>query len=306
MARNCNRTVRRRDNRSVDYYNNRASWTVCAEAGGTQYHRARESHAISMPERIPPRTRRRDRYIRMRMQTEETPCMFGTPGQGHGSNHDIGYGKVMQYGFAVSPGTRLQVPYVAAARGSCPRPCIRSHPPKQHAGDRRSLQRRVFHVAGVLWRRWGLALDIAPSQADDRGWASNIYTALISTVIVVAMTETGLRVVNPWGIEFFSTLPYHMQGMVDHPLLGYAHPKSVTYRLGNNRVSLNSNGHRDDDMPVAKPAGERRILVLGDSVTFGWGVDQGEDFPARLEALLRQQDNRVWRVINSWRKRLQL
>jgi lysophospholipase L1-like esterase len=90
-----------------------------------------------------------------------------------------------------------------------------------------------------------------------------------------------------------------MQGMVDHPLLGYAHPKSVAYRLGKNRVSLNSNGHRNDDMPVAKPAGERRILVLGDSVTFGWGVDQGEDFPARLEALLRQQDNRVWRVINS-------
>lgn len=130
-------------------------------------------------------------------------------------------------------------------------------------------------------------------------WAGNIYTSLISTVVVVAMTEIGLRVVNPWGIEFFSTLPYHMQGMVDHPLLGYVHPKSVAYRLGKNRVSLNSNGHRNDDMPVAKPAGERRILVLGDSVTFGWGVNQGEDFPARLEALLRQQDNRVWRVINS-------
>lgn len=130
-------------------------------------------------------------------------------------------------------------------------------------------------------------------------WAGNIYTLLISTAIVVAVTEIGLRVGNPWGIEIFSTMPYHMQGMVDHPLLGYAHPKSVAYQLGKNRVSLNSNGHRGDEMPVAKPAGERRILVLGDSATFGWGVDQGEDFPTRLKVLLRARNNGVWQVINS-------
>ena len=130
-------------------------------------------------------------------------------------------------------------------------------------------------------------------------WAANIYTALVSTVVAVAAAEIGLRVANPWGIEFFSTLPYHMQGMVDHPSLSYAHPKSVEYRLGKNRVSLNSNGHRDDEMPVAKPAGERRILVLGDSVAFGWGVNQGEEFTARLEVLLRERNNQLWSVVNA-------
>lgn len=130
-------------------------------------------------------------------------------------------------------------------------------------------------------------------------WTGNLYATLISTVVAVLCAEIGLRVVNPWGIELFSLLPYHMQGMLDHPQLGYVHPRSVTYRLGKNRVSLNSNGHRDDEMPVRKPAGERRILVLGDSVTFGWGVDQGEDFPARLEALLREKQGGAWQVINS-------
>jgi hypothetical protein len=139
---------------------------------------------------------------------------------------------------------------------------------------------------------------LRPKPATVR-WAGNIYTALASTAVAVAAAEIGLRVVDPWGIELFSTLPYHMQGMVDHPLLGYAHPKSVAYQLGNNRVSLNSNGHRGDEMPVRKPAGERRILILGDSVTFGWGVNQGEEFPARLETLLREQNNVVWRVINA-------
>ena len=130
-------------------------------------------------------------------------------------------------------------------------------------------------------------------------WAGNIYTALASTVVAVGAAEIGLRVVNPWGVEFFSTLPYHMQGMVSHPLLGYAHPKSVTYKLGNNRVSLNSHGQRNEEIPLRKPAGERRILVLGDSVTFGWGVNQGEDFPAQLEKLLQKRNQARWRVINA-------
>jgi len=130
-------------------------------------------------------------------------------------------------------------------------------------------------------------------------WAGNLYALLISTAATVGVVEVGLRVLNPWGLELFSLLPYHMQGMVDHPQLGYVHPRSVTYRLGNKRVTLNSHGHRDDEMPLEKPAGERRILVLGDSVTFGWGADQGEDFPARLEALLREQEGGAWQVINA-------
>lgn len=150
-------------------------------------------------------------------------------------------------------------------------------------------------TAGIGVLTWLL---LAPRPRFVR-WAGNLYVTLISTIVAVLAAEAGLRLVNPWGIELFSLLPYHMQGMIDHPELGYVHPRSVTYRLGKNRVSLNSNGHRDDEMPVQKPAGERRILVLGDSSTFGWGVDQGEDFPARLEALLREQKDGVWQVINS-------
>jgi lysophospholipase L1-like esterase len=126
-----------------------------------------------------------------------------------------------------------------------------------------------------------------------------VYALLISTVVVLVGVEIGLRAINPWGIELFTILPYHMQGMVDHPRLGYVHPKSVSYFLGKNRVSLNSNGHRDDEMSVQKPPDERRILVLGDSATFGWGVDQGEDFSARLEAMLLEQRGRTWQVINT-------
>lgn len=130
-------------------------------------------------------------------------------------------------------------------------------------------------------------------------WAGNIYLLLITLLASVLAVEWGLRTINPFGIQFFHNLPYHMQGMIDDPVLGYRHPASVSYWLGSERVELNPNGLRDDDVPFRKPAGEKRILVLGDSVTFGWGVSQGETFSDRLEELLNEGSLGAWQVINA-------
>ena len=130
-------------------------------------------------------------------------------------------------------------------------------------------------------------------------WTGNLYALIFSTIIVLFSVEWGLRISNPFGIDFFHNLPYHMQGMVDDPSLGYKHPSSVGYWLGTNQVELNSHGLRDDEIPYNKPAGEKRILVLGDSVTFGWGVSQGETFSDRLEYLLNELPGDRWQVINS-------
>jgi lysophospholipase L1-like esterase len=130
-------------------------------------------------------------------------------------------------------------------------------------------------------------------------WIANLYALLISTFFVIVMVELGLRVFNPFGVDFFHNLPYHMQGMVDDPQLGYRHPKSVTYMLGANQVMINSHGLRDDEVPYIPSDDEQRILVLGDSVTFGWGVSQGETFSDRMEGLLRTETGRQWQVINA-------
>ena len=131
------------------------------------------------------------------------------------------------------------------------------------------------------------------------GAVVNAYLLIFSFVFTLGAVELGLRWFNPWGIEFFHILPYHMQGMVDHPELGYTHPKSISYDLGKTQVSLNSQGLRDEEVPYQKPVDERRILVLGDSVTFGWGVDQHETFSARMEPRLQKLTGERWQVVNS-------
>jgi lysophospholipase L1-like esterase len=64
------------------------------------------------------------------------------------------------------------------------------------------------------------------------------------------------------------------------------------------RVRTNSLGVRGPEIPP-RIAGELRVLVLGDSITFGDYVDEDETYPAKLEARLRAlEPGRLVRVIN--------
>ena len=130
-------------------------------------------------------------------------------------------------------------------------------------------------------------------------WTANMYVLLVTSLVMLLAVEWGLRIFNPFGVEFFHILPYHMQGMVDDTRLGYRHPESVEYMLGSNLVKINAHGLRDEEIPFTKPDDEKRILVLGDSVTFGWGVSQGETFSDRMEPLLQKQTGARWQVINA-------
>jgi lysophospholipase L1-like esterase len=60
---------------------------------------------------------------------------------------------------------------------------------------------------------------------------------------------------------------------------------------------ISAAGIRDDRPTAGRAPGERRLLVLGDSVVFGYGVRTADTFPARLEDHLREAGG-AWRVLN--------
>lgn len=66
---------------------------------------------------------------------------------------------------------------------------------------------------------------------------------------------------------------------------------------GSFRVSTDANGLRAPLHGEEKPAGTTRVMTLGCSTTFGWGVDDDASYPARLEAILREDGHPV-EVIN--------
>ena len=54
-------------------------------------------------------------------------------------------------------------------------------------------------------------------------------------------------------------------------------------------IQYNRDGFRDREYTLSKPSGKFRILAVGDSQTFGHGIERLEDtFPKRLETLLNQ------------------
>lgn len=69
---------------------------------------------------------------------------------------------------------------------------------------------------------------------------------------------------------------------------------------GGHLILYNSHGLRDEEFPAAKPAGERRVLCLGDSSTFGAGIAAGETYPKEMERILNAGSGTGrWRTINA-------
>ncbi len=64
--------------------------------------------------------------------------------------------------------------------------------------------------------------------------------------------------------------------------------------------TFNSRGVRDKEYRVEKPQGTYRIVGIGDSVMFGWGVDEQDSYLAQVERTLKQrcENERRYEVIN--------
>jgi lysophospholipase L1-like esterase len=79
------------------------------------------------------------------------------------------------------------------------------------------------------------------------------------------------------------------------PRIAYRYDPEIRYVLSPSQqgwiddgwLTINSLGFRGPEIATPKPPGTFRIVVIGDSVTMGWGVGDGETYPAQLESLLR-------------------
>lgn len=71
----------------------------------------------------------------------------------------------------------------------------------------------------------------------------------------------------------------------ENPLIGHVHRPNREVELMDVPVRTNSDGFRDDEYPIEK--GDRwRIIFLGDSLTFAWGVEKEKSFEHLLEKVL--------------------
>lgn len=114
-----------------------------------------------------------------------------------------------------------------------------------------------------------------------------------TTTLLLALIEGGVRLFGPH-IEYVPM----SQGLKADPVLGYRNAPGYDNRREGGReqghVVINRQGFRDDVFD-ARREGDLRVLVLGDSYTYGHAVEKEELYTERLEQRLARRfpDRRV-------------
>ena len=110
---------------------------------------------------------------------------------------------------------------------------------------------------------------------------------LISTVtLVLLISEAMTRILFWHSLDFDMEMwKYATQVKVasSDPNLGHKHGPNRDALLMGVRVTTNQFGLRGGATTLRKPEKTYRILVVGDSLTMGWGVEQDQTFSAVLE-----------------------
>lgn len=122
----------------------------------------------------------------------------------------------------------------------------------------------------------------------------NLALTFFSILITLAMLEGAARVFKLGTGLFWQ--PDSQLGWVNIP---DASGWESCYGECQIRVTINSQGLRDNEIPYENEEGHTRILMLGDSTTASMQVELEETFVKRLESRLNDEDADDWDVINA-------
>lgn len=126
----------------------------------------------------------------------------------------------------------------------------------------------------------------------------NIMLYIISLLVGLIMCELALAIFLPQPKEIIKS-PYFFS---EHDQeIGWVLKKNSKGLHQPNRsepavlVEINSKGFRGKEFTGGKAPEKKRIVILGDSITFGYGLDEKATYPAMLQGLLGDS----YEVINS-------
>lgn len=139
-------------------------------------------------------------------------------------------------------------------------------------------------------------------------WSIRIGLVILGPLIILMLIEGIWHLIgDPRIAEYDASLeatPKYFalarQGMVrGDPDAGVAFTLAPGFeaRVDGNLYRINEHGLRGGPITLEKPAGTKRILVLGDSYAFGFGVDEKDTISAQLEVSIREKNPKV-QVLN--------
>jgi lysophospholipase L1-like esterase len=125
------------------------------------------------------------------------------------------------------------------------------------------------------------------------GLLGRLGLAVAACAVTLGLVEAALRLVPAWSLattrdERFAFNPYRPDGRLGFTLRPGARVRHVERDFAVT-VAVNAWGMRGSERALSERRDGARILLLGDSFAFGWGVEQDETFGARFERLLTER-----------------
>ena len=117
---------------------------------------------------------------------------------------------------------------------------------------------------------------------------NGLVLALVTTTVCIAASEVLLRFFVPQNTfsRMLENTPamFRKSDLLAYELVPLSKGKLVREEF-DTTITINSEGYRGRRFNADKQ-GRFRILAIGDSFTFGYGVEDGESYPSRLEQIL--------------------
>lgn len=118
--------------------------------------------------------------------------------------------------------------------------------------------------------------------------------------------ELYLRIFDPIGIKYFGEVSRYTALMNPNDVYSYIHKPGLKNKFQGVDVAINSHGLRGPEFNKEKQPGKKRLLILGDSVVFGWGVPQKNIFSSELKNLFSRNRLEIEVIsagVGSWNTR---
>lgn len=137
--------------------------------------------------------------------------------------------------------------------------------------------------------------DKPPAKTNRRTWLFRLVALLLSTLLALAAIEVVVDAIDPNGISYQTSwhfLLYEAFRPAADNTLVWEHIPGYHRHLPAYDVSINSRGLRErPTLDFARTPNTTRILCLGDSFTFGAGVEANQTWPAQVEQRLNTSRN---------------
>lgn len=121
-----------------------------------------------------------------------------------------------------------------------------------------------------------------------REWVVNAALLAVSLAVIYAGAELYVGLAVDDGMQFDLEMwryTREAKRVADDPAIGHEHRPNARLKAMGVALEINADGLRDRDIPLARTPGVARMLMLGDSLTLGWGVPLERTYAKRLEAI---------------------